>query len=390
MNSLNQQQRAIIEGYLDEQGFTFLPLRNEMLDHLMSDIESHIRRGHTFEEAWQLTVGEIPSGHFKNLQTETMEATNKRFNLARSFALLSLSLLLATSLFKLMHWQYAKMLLMASLGAIITALIVSTISGISLHKQRKGRGMLIVTVAGIVLLLASWCMRILHLPGTSLFSLLSTTLLLVLFPALIIYFRAGSSDDSNILMYLHEKHTPGINRFLLILLAIGLILKLVSVSLAYEVGIPNVLLGLAIGGSGLQFFALHWHQRASKVTSMRDYAITFMLVVGFVAFTIPILPYSQPLSLKVVVATIFYLIAGAMILRESNRRAIPLAVVAVSWVYILAWAAASLEWVDTTMKEAIFSLPVLVMLVGALVASRQYRTLMTYMMIVVANFLLFY
>ncbi len=389
MNPLNQQQRATIEAYLNEQGLTLLPLRDEMMDHLICDIEAHLVRGCTFEEAWQCTTEEIPGGHFKNVQTETMEATSKRFNLSRSFALISLSLLLLASLFKLLHWEYSKMLLMASLGAIVMALITSTISGISLHKQKKGRGMLIGTVASIILLLASWCMQILHLPGTGLLSVFSTTLLLVLFPALTIYFRTRSRDDSNILTYLHEKHTPRINRFLLILLATGLMLKLVSVALAYEVGISNVLLGLVIGGAGLQFFALHWHYKAGKATSVRDYTLLVMLIIGFAAFAIPTLPYGLPLSLKVVAATVFYLLAGIVVVDESDRK-VSLIVVGISWVYLGAWAAISLGLVAPAANAVIFNVPVLVALVGGLVASRQHRTLMTYTIVVVAHFLYFY
>ena len=393
MNPLNQQQRAKIATYLDEQGLTLLPLRNEMMDHLICDIESHLARGCTFDEAWQRTTEEIPSGHFKNLQTETMEATNKRFNLSRSFALVSLSLLLAASVFKLLHLQYSNMLLFASFGTMMTALVAGAVSGARLHKQKEGRLMLTGVVLGVILFLTAWCMQVLHLPGSFLLRIISAPLLLILLSSLIIYFRTRNNSDSNILIYLHNKHTAGISRFLVILLAIGVGLKLLALALGYEVGIPHVVLAFVTGGAGLQLFALHWHHEAEGATGARDYGILVALTVGFIAFMIPTLAYNVsgiPLTVKVVAVTIFFLMTGAVIVSESNRRAIPLAVVAVSWVYILAWAAASLEWVDTAMREAIFNLPVLVMLAGALVASRQHRTLMTYMMMVVANFLLFY
>ena len=393
MSLLNQQQQAAIEAYLDEQGLTFLPLRNEMTDHLICDIESYIDRGYSFEEAWQLTTNEISGSHFRNLQTETMEATSKKLNLSRSFTFLSLALLAIASVFKLLHWQYSSVLLMGSFGSMIAALVISAVSGTRLHKQKKGRLMLAGVVLGVILFLISWCMQVLHLPGSVPLRVFSALLLLVLFPVLMVHARTKGNDDLNILTYLHEKNTPDINRFFVLLLAIGSALKLTLIALGYEASIPNVLLALVIGGAGLQFFALHWHHKTGTMASAKDYTILVALIVGFVAFMIPTLTFNEisvSPSTKVMAAAVFNLAAGAVVVIESDKKITSLPLVLGSWIIIGVWAAASLGYADEAVRDILFSVPVLIALAGGLVVSSKRHTLLAFTMTVAAHFMFFY
>lgn len=393
MSLLNRQQQAAIEAYLNEQGLTFLPLRNEMTDHLICDIESYIDRGYSFEEAWQLTTGEIPVSHFRNLQIETMETTSKKFNLSRSFTFLSLSLLAIASLFKLLHWEYSSVLLMGSFGSMIAALVISAVLGARLHKLKKGRLMLAGVMLGTILFLVSWCMQVLHWPGSASLRVVSALLLLILFPVLMIHARTKSNENLNILTYLHEKNSPDINRFFVFLLAIGSVLKLTLVTLGYETSIPNVLLALVIGGAGLQFYALHWHHKTKVTTSAKHYGILTALIVGFIAFMIPTLTYNEvsvSLSTKVTAAAIFNLTAGAVVISESDKKMTSLLLVVGSWIIIGIWTVASLGYVDKALSDTIFSVPVLIALTGGLVVSYKHHVLLAFMMTVVAHFMYFY
>ncbi len=392
MSALNQQQRAAIEAYLDEQGLTMLPLRNEMMDHLICDIESHLARGSTFEEAWQLTTREIPSGHFRNIQTETMEAVDKRMNWSRGLTTVALTLLLAAAVFKLLELQYADILLFASFGVMIVTLVTGATSGARLHKQKKGKLVLAAVITGVVLFLLLWCAQVLQLPGFGSLRMITAPFLILLFSALTVYFRTRDHDNDHILTYLHEKHTPGINRFLVILLAIGVVLKLVTVTLGYGTIIAHVVLALVIGGAGLQFFALQWQHEPRSTKSVRNYGIQTTLIVGFVAFMIPMLAYSANISpsTKMIVAAIFYLLAGGVIVSESSNKMLPIILVAISWVYILAWTAIHLSFVEGVPSMPILSAAVLIILIGGLVASRRSHTLVSYMILPVAHFVLFY
>jgi len=151
MGSIDQSHILKINKYLDEQGLTFKPLREEMIDHMLSDLQKNMEQGISFEEAWTMISDSIPPQHFKTLQTETMETLNKRFNISKGFTYLAISLLAVTSIFKLLHLQGTGYLLISSLVAISVTLLVSSLSGIYLYRGKKGRWLMLGTISGILL-----------------------------------------------------------------------------------------------------------------------------------------------------------------------------------------------------------------------------------------------
>ena len=78
MEPVKREHIDLIEHYLDQQGLTFKPLREEMKDHLIGDLEAQIENGVCLEKAWELITGEIPNHHFKNLQQEVMDTLRRK------------------------------------------------------------------------------------------------------------------------------------------------------------------------------------------------------------------------------------------------------------------------------------------------------------------------
>ena len=146
MGFLRSEHVSLVNQYLDEQGLTFQPLRDEILDHLIGDLESQMHEGLTFQKAWLQVSGQIPKNHFKLIQQETMEAINKRFNISKVFTNLSIILLIAASLFKLMHLAGTTLLLFSSLLTLASALLVGSISGIRLYKEKQGSRLMLFTI----------------------------------------------------------------------------------------------------------------------------------------------------------------------------------------------------------------------------------------------------
>ncbi len=68
MKKLSAEQRLNVRNFLAEQGLTFSPLLEEMLDHVSSDIEERMQEGSSFDEAWHQMKNDIPENH---LQTHT-------------------------------------------------------------------------------------------------------------------------------------------------------------------------------------------------------------------------------------------------------------------------------------------------------------------------------
>ncbi|MGJ8760165.1 MAG: hypothetical protein ACSHXA_06445 [Polaribacter sp.] len=53
---LTKKQLQRVEHYLNKKEFNYIDLKLEILDHMISDIESCINREHSFEEAFKITI----------------------------------------------------------------------------------------------------------------------------------------------------------------------------------------------------------------------------------------------------------------------------------------------------------------------------------------------
>ena len=62
---LTKEQIQQVERYLDKKNFDFIDLKVEVLDHMVSDIESFLVNNYTFENAFKITVLKWDK-HFKD------------------------------------------------------------------------------------------------------------------------------------------------------------------------------------------------------------------------------------------------------------------------------------------------------------------------------------
>jgi len=62
---LTNEQIQLVENYLDKKSFDFIDLKVEILDHMISDIESFMDKEYSFENAFKITVLKWDK-HFKD------------------------------------------------------------------------------------------------------------------------------------------------------------------------------------------------------------------------------------------------------------------------------------------------------------------------------------
>ena len=371
-----------MEHYLDSQGLDFKPLRQEMLDHFLSDIEYYEQQGHTQQEAWNIIKKDIPEHHFTQIQNETMEAIKKRFNWATGLTYLSLALLLASSIFKILHLQGAGMLLLFAFATMALSFLVGTVSGIYLHKDKKGRALSLGVVLGITLFLLSWSFQILHLPGFFELRVTSIVCLVIIFPIITQHFTQQGASEDNILFYLHQKYRPGIERFLLILLTFGLVMWLSQFGVGENPG-AFVISVVVIYGAGLHFFALNWYD-----IQLRSKVYKLLLVVGFFAFILPIAAIFPP-TVRVGVAAVFYLIGIVLCLYNTSKTDfISYGMLTVTAVYVLLWSLIAMGALPEGMYKVIFNLPLLAIFLVGLILVRKKPITRTFLIIVIAHYLI--
>ncbi len=389
MGDLGEKWVEEVDKFLDDQGLTFDPLREEITDHLLMVLEHQINNGIAPEEAWKQITDEIPSNHFNTIQNQTMESINKRINMSRASSFIALGLLTITTVFKLLHLPGTTMLLFISCIAIAVSFLVSSISGIILNKEKTGSWLLGATVGSILLFLASWVFLILNLPSALVLKGISILLLLLLFPSLTITFSNRMKSETSILTYLHGRHQSGIERFLLVLLGLSIILKLSSVLMGYPPQIAWVLQVFVICAAGLNFFALTWHANTPNAFSDAPWK-RFVLIMLFAVSLLPALGSLIPADLRVLMACTFYIGAGVLAISRNHASHFPLGsffVMSVVGLFYLGWSAVHFQLLDPGINRLLFGLPSLGVFLIGLGLSRRNSLLRMYMIMVVAHML---
>ena len=388
MSKITSAQIATVQKFLDLQGLTFKPLREELMDHLLEDLNLQISQGKSFPEAWASITDQIPEHHFTTIQSETMEAIQKKISRSRVFSVLSLFLLALSSIFKVLHLPGAAILLVASMVSIAISFVISSISGIRMYRNKKGGTILLLTVAGILLFFLSWMLQILNMPGGIPLRFVGVFLLLILFPALTIYFYNHLKSEHNILVYLHQKHTEGINRFLTLLLSFGIVMEFLTMIFNWSPGIAKILLLIVALTGGFQFFALNWHpNNLSKST--RKWVLV-ALIVSFPLFIIPTLGSVILIQLRIGMIVGYYMIAGilaAINLNNSRWRPIAWGLYGLIAILFLCWGLTFIGILPEQFSMYIFNIPVLMILIAGLILFRKNSIIGTFMIIVLAHYL---
>jgi hypothetical protein len=304
MEKLTEEQRRCVRNFLSSQGLTFGPLVEEMFDHVTSDIEERMKHGLSFEEAVnQMQLG-IPENHLLNIQIETMETINRRFSVSRILSMIALALIFGGIVFKILHLPGASELLILSFAAMAGSFLSGTVSGIYYHREKKGAVRVLSIVAGTMLLMLGYTFRLMHWPGADGIVMLGVGLgiLSLLFNTFHVY--RHHSPQLNLLSYLHEKYTPGIERFFLILLVPTVILRIIMLPLPKNAFLGTVILVIIIYGAGLQYFATTWRQ-LEKNMEARNIANFSALVLSACCFSLVFLGEVLTMELRIILIMVF-------------------------------------------------------------------------------------
>lgn len=389
MGKLTKQQQDKLTNFLLEQGLSFKPLLDEMIDHVTCDLEDRMAQGSSFDVAWQQSISALPNNHFQNIQQETMATINKRFTISQGFSYLALVLLFVSMIFKVMHWPLADELLLLAFASIAISLLTGSLSGIFLNKEKKGAIRVLAVVSGVILLIVAYAFKLLHMPGADQLVLLGVTLTIASLLMNTLYVYQHASGEGNLLTYLHEKYTPGIERFLLFLLFPLMIYRVVSMLLSPELYIGNLLLLIVIFGSGLQFIALNWRIMEKDLTK-RNKNIFAGIIISILCFTLPLLGEAfLPLNVRVTMIVLFSAVSAwlAWQLEEEKK---PLLLI-MAWlvpIVFAGWGLIMTGIIPLAAAKYIFNLPLMLMMAIGLLLCRKHGAMRAYMIVSLASYIL--
>ena len=391
MGMLTDEQKNGLREFLEHQGLSFKPLQDEMTDHIGCDLEERMSAGLSFQEAWDQSIKEIPNNHFQLIQQEIMETINKRVSWSRVISFFALGLILISALFKALHLQFGGVVLLLSFGCMAAALLTGSLSGIRLNKGKKGASRVLAVTVGVILIMIGFSFKLLHMPGGDQFIILAVVVLIISLIVNSLYVYKHASGEGNLLTYLHEKYTPGIERFFMLLLFPLVIYKGIWIVMGTGDFPGNFMLLIVIFGAGLQFIVMTWRVM-EKDLAKRNVVILTATIVCCLCAMLPFLGPLLPLPARVILITLFSPVAGwlAYTTDENSRKGIDAFLVALVTAAFLGWALIHLSVIPSSSSWIFFNIPVLLLLVAGIVISKKHGTMRAFMLVSVAGYLFEY
>ena len=323
MGVLKQNEIEIIEKYLRDGGLSFDPLKSELLDHLICDVELQMERGIDFSRAWLTVKHEIPNNHLKNIEKETMELIHKKENMSRLLTGISLGLLILSSTFKLMHLPGAAILLIGFFVFTSLILLLGSARSVYIYKEKKGRAVILITALILTTFIGAFCFRILNLPGANQLNLFSIASLSILFPTLSIYFyRSKQKLKDHLIIGLIEANKKTLENTALMLIAFGIIFNYSTWYFGQENYIGVVFYFFTIILTGLYVYTLTWQQYVNSENPSSENSNQSLLIassIAFIMFMIPMLFIDLHFNIRLFMVYGSFIIFTAIVLVHYAR-----------------------------------------------------------------------
>jgi hypothetical protein len=246
-------------------------------------------------------------------------------------------------------------------------------------------------IAGILTLLISFSFRLLHMPGADELLLLAVGVLIISLLLNSVYVYQHASGEGNLLTYLHEKYTPGIERFLLFLFLPLLAYKTIFIFTGTGQFIGSIALLVLIFAAGIQFIALTWRVM-EKDLSKRNMLTLTAIIVCFSCFILPLLGPLLPLQMRVILIALFTPVAGWLAYQMDDKTGKLIAAILVGLVtaVFFGWALIRLNLIPVSSSPIFFNIPILILLVAGMLVCRRQGTMRTFMLVSTGGYLFEY
>ena len=245
-------------------------------------------------------------------------------------------------------------------------------------------------VGGTLLLMVAYTFRLMHWPGADFIIIAGVVVSLVSFLLNTQYIFRNSSPNANLLSYLHEKHSPGIERFFLILLVPVAILRMITLPVPANAFLGTIIFVTIIYGAGLQFFALTW--RLLEADAAKRNILTFLaLVLSFTSFILVFLGELVGFEIRLVLIMIFSIMGAWIIYRIDPQKNFFLrAVVILVPLLFTGNVLLRLDLIPSSSARFIFNIVILLILTAGVFMSTKHEATRAFLILSVAGYLVEY
>lgn len=186
-----------------------------------------------------------------------------------------------------------------------------------------------------------------------------------------IYVYRNASGHSNLMTFLHEKYTPGIERFFLILLVPILIYNCVMILQGAQPA--NFILLVVMFGAGLQLIAMSW-RTMEKDLSRRNPLTLAATIISSICLTLPFLGELIPFEVRIAAIVLFTVVSAwlAYTMEEKPVRVASLIILCLTSLIFVGWALIRLELIPSSSHSIFFNIPVIIILSAGLLLCRKH------------------
>ncbi|HXB39433.1 MAG TPA: hypothetical protein VNZ49_02755 [Bacteroidia bacterium] len=195
MHCISEQQTEYILSDIRRRGVEMEDLQYNLLDHVCCIVEQNLKEGDDFESFYQKTITQFFKNELWEIEEETITLlTFKNYYAMKKTMIVSgatsVVLLLAGSLFKIMHWPGASPLLL--LGIVtMSFLFLPLIFLLKTRETNSGRDKLITGLGALmgILLCMATLFKVFHWPGSGVLWILTSAVSIFVF--IPVYFFTG-------------------------------------------------------------------------------------------------------------------------------------------------------------------------------------------------------
>lgn len=182
---LDQEQIQTVEEYVQEAGINYSHLEEDLVDHLCCDIESRMREGIPFHEAYREVQHQAGYNTLSRIQRDTLFLIDKNYRMMKksmkTLGIIALVMMALGSVAKIMHWPGASILL--TLSFLVVGIIFYPAVLYVLYKEYYDKKKVYIPVLAFIGGLAfMWgvLFKIQHWPGAGILMTSGEFLLIVL------------------------------------------------------------------------------------------------------------------------------------------------------------------------------------------------------------------
>jgi hypothetical protein len=192
MPELNPSEIDLISRYVKNQDITFSHLSDDLIDHFCCEVENEMNSGMSFRDAYLAVRQKIGPRRLIEIQEETLYATDTKYrkmkNTMKISAVAGTILFGFASLFKIMHWPLAGVLM--TLGALTLALVFLPSALVVLWKESHSHRRLFLLISAFFaafFFIAGILFKVQHWPGAGIMiTLAGISAVLFLVPSLLL------------------------------------------------------------------------------------------------------------------------------------------------------------------------------------------------------------